>query len=246
MDYRLTDRLTDPAEDAAHEAFTEQLVYLPTTNHCFCPLSPLPDVAPSPVSGGNPLTFGSFSSPMKLNHGLLQIWALILQSLPASRLLIKHEQLATAPDRAHLAGRAAAAGIPSHQLLIEPPATGIGALPGQYARVDIALDTAPYTGTTTVCEALLMGVPVITLRGNLTPGRVGSAILTMAGLGELIATTPEQYQRIALQLAADLPRLQSLRTRLRSQVQASPLCDERAFARDLGETLLALRPGTVQ
>ena len=242
MDYRLSDRLTDPPEDDAQKAFTERLLYLPTTSHCFSPLSALPDVAPSPVSGGNPLTFGSFSSPMKLNFSLLETWAAILRPLPASRLLIRHEQLATAPDRAHLASRAAAAGIPPDQLIIEPPVAGSGTLLEQYSRIDIALDTAPYSGTTTVCEALLMGVPVITLRGTLTQGRVGAAILTMAGLSDLIATTPEQYQHIALELAADLPRLQKLRSTLRLQVQSSPLCDEKTFARELGETLLALHP----
>ncbi len=242
MDYRLTDRLTDPPDVSPEQAFTERLLYLPTTSHCFAPLSPLPDVAPSPVSGGNPLTFGSLSSPMKLNESLLKSWAAILQQLPASRLLIKHEQLATESDRAHLARRAAAAGIPLHQLMLEPPAAGSGTLPEQYSRVDIALDTAPYTGTTTVCEALLMGVPVITLRGNLTPGRVGAAMLTMAGLEDLIATTPQHYQNIAVQLATKLPRLKTLRSTLRQQVQSSPLCDEKTFARDLTETLLALRP----
>jgi len=242
MDYRLTDRLTDPPDDSPEQAFTERLLYVPTSSHCFSPLSPLPDVAPSPLSGGNPLTFGSLSSPMKLNDSLLKTWAAILKQLPASRLLIKHEQLASESDRAHLARRAAAAGIPSNQLMIEPPAAGSGTLPEQYSRVDIALDTAPYTGTTTVCEALLMGVPVITLRGNLTQGRVGAAMLTMAGLGDFIATTPQHYQNIALQLAADLPRLKALRSTLRQQVQSSPLCDEKSFARDLSETLVALRP----
>ena len=102
-----------------------------------------------------------------------------------------------------------------------------------YDRVDIALDTFPYHGTTTTCEALWMGVPVLTLAGQRHASRVGVSLLTNAGLPELIADSPDQYIEIAAALASDLPRLRSLRATLRPRLQQSPLMDAPRFARNV-------------
>lgn len=115
----------------------------------------------------------------------------------------------------------------------------LGRIPGRaahldvYNRVDIALDTFPYNGTTTTCEALWMGVPVVTLEGNRHAGRVGVSLLTQVGLTDLIAKTQEDYVNIAVRLASELPKLASLRADLRQQMAASALCDGVQFTRDL-------------
>jgi predicted O-linked N-acetylglucosamine transferase (SPINDLY family) len=176
---------------------------------------------------------------MKLNNGLLALWARLLAAVPDSRLVIRHEQLAHAADRDDLTARAVAAGIPAGRLAVAPPLPGTGKLLSAYSAIDIALDTHPYTGTTTLCEALLMGVPAVTLRGSTTPGRVGAAILTLIGLPDLIASTADDYIRIAAALAADRPRLEALRATLRGRFQASPLADGPAFAKAMERTLRA-------
>jgi predicted O-linked N-acetylglucosamine transferase (SPINDLY family) len=102
-----------------------------------------------------------------------------------------------------------------------------------YHRVDIALDTFPYNGTTTTCEALWMGVPVITMTGNRHAARVGASLLTQVGLTELIASTSEEYVNIATLLASDPKSLAALRSGLRERMKNSPLCDGKTFTRDL-------------
>jgi protein O-GlcNAc transferase len=103
----------------------------------------------------------------------------------------------------------------------------------QYQRSDIALDPFPFVGGTTTCDALWMGVPVITLAGDTATGRGGVSLLSNVGLPELIARDPEEYLKIAKDLAADLPRLVHLRATLRNKVRQSPLMDASSFARDV-------------
>lgn len=249
MDFRLTDAHTDStsamkpnpheSDGGRHPAYSERLLHLPVSSHCFLPFATLPDVASPPSAAAGHVTFGSLSAPMKLNNGLLALWAKLLAAVPASRLVIRHEQLAHAADRDDLTARAVAAGIPAGRLAVAPPLPGTGKLLDAYSTIDIALDTHPYTGTTTLCEALLMGVPAVTLRGSTTPGRVGAAILTQVGLPDLIASTEGDYIRIAATLAADRPRLETLRATLRGRFQASPLADGPAFARAMERTLRA-------
>ena len=104
---------------------------------------------------------------------------------------------------------------------------------GLYNEIDIALDTFPYNGTTTTCEALWMGAPVVTLAGNRHAGRVGVSLLNQVGLTEFIAKTPDEYVEIAVRLASNVAKLEELRTGLRERLAESPLCDAKAFTRDL-------------
>jgi predicted O-linked N-acetylglucosamine transferase (SPINDLY family) len=103
---------------------------------------------------------------------------------------------------------------------------------GSYSRIDIALDTFPYHGTTTTCEALWMGVPVVTMAGRRHVSRVSASLLTAAGLPDLIATSPEEYAAIAVELAKDPARVCQLRRTMRARLTQSPLMDEKGFARD--------------
>jgi predicted O-linked N-acetylglucosamine transferase (SPINDLY family) len=102
-----------------------------------------------------------------------------------------------------------------------------------YGRMDIALDPFPYCGGTTTCDALWMGVPVVTLCGRIAAGRAGASILSNAGLAELIAHSPDEYERIVADLAGDLPRLRELRLTLRRRMQSSPLMDTAGYARSV-------------
>jgi predicted O-linked N-acetylglucosamine transferase (SPINDLY family) len=131
----------------------------------------------------------------------------------------------------------AAAGIGSDRVHILQPAATVAGHLAQYAQIDIALDPTPYNGTTTTCEALWMGVPVVTLAGNRHAGRVGVSLLTNAGLPGLVAKDEDDYIRLATQLAHDPSRLREYRATLRQRMSASPLCDAHAYARRLEAAL---------
>jgi protein O-GlcNAc transferase len=124
-------------------------------------------------------------------------------------------------------------GVPADRLDIRGSQPDFRSHLETYNQVDIALDSFPYHGTTTTCESLWMGVPVVTLAGTTHVSRVGVSLLNNVGLPELIAQTPQEYVEIAVNLAKDLPRLAELRRILRSRMQASPLMDAPRFARDI-------------
>ena len=233
MDYRITDAIADPV--GSTEAFgAEKLLRLPTCAWCYRPddRAPQPDRIP-----GGPITFGSFNRVAKITPRMIELWSRILSAVPSSRLLIKseglHEPAAQkrfltlfekrhiAPDRIELLGRVASAA--EHLAL--------------YNRIDIALDTFPYNGTTTTCEALWMGVPVVTLAGTAHVSRVGASLLTQVGLQDQVAASDDGYVRAATNLAADSHRLAELHQNLRQRMRAGPLMDSRRFAREFEAAL---------
>jgi len=166
-----------------------------------------------------------------VNEPLLRIWSQILLLVPDSRLLLKAPGLASAKFCQEVRQRFVDWGIDSDRLELrgrEPGYTNHMAL---YGVMDIALDTFPYHGTTTTAEALWMGVPVITLAGPSHVSRVGVSLLTNTGLPELIASTPEEYVRLAVNLASDLPRLKELHSTLRRRMEQSALMDAPSFTR---------------
>jgi protein O-GlcNAc transferase len=231
MDYRLTDGQADPP--GLTDGFcSEQLIRLPRTGWCFQPPDDAPAVSELPAIAKQHVTFGSFNNLAKVNESTLKLWAKILHLAPGARLLLKSKALGNAsaqqrvrkvmaeagvePDRIELLGWVAASDHPAH-----------------YGRVDIALDTYPYHGTATTCESFWMGVPVVSLAGESHVSRVGVSLLSSVGLAELIARTPEEYVKIAVGLAGDLPRLAEMRRGLRSRMEASVLMDGPSFARDV-------------
>jgi protein O-GlcNAc transferase len=229
IDYRLTDALSDPP---GREAFyAELLVRLPGCFLCYKPLENAPEVAPLPALERGYVTFGSFNHLPKVNQKVIELWAEVLRAVPQSRLLIKSLPLAdiAATERYH--GLFEAQGIGRDRVELTGHAATQAVHLDLYRRIDIALDTFPYNGATTTCEALWMGVPVITLAGERHSGRVGVSLLTAAGMQDWIAQTPEQYVALATGLAADMPKLTTLRASLRQRVADSPLCDGKSFAR---------------
>jgi protein O-GlcNAc transferase len=233
VDYRLTDAAADPPGKT--EAFhAEQLVRLPHFL-CYQPPADAPAVAPPPVAANGFVTFGCFNVLAKVTPEAMGLWAKTMAVLPNSRLVMK-DRLGTL---AYPARRRMVLDIFAYHRVAADRLDLLGKEPdfaahlAAYAKVDVVLDPFPYNGTTTTCEALWMGVPVVTLAGTRHAARVGVSVLQAAGLGELVAATPEAYARTAVVLARDPQRLAQLRTGLRQKLSASPLLDAAGFTASL-------------
>jgi predicted O-linked N-acetylglucosamine transferase (SPINDLY family) len=228
IDYRLSDPFVDPPEiDLSF--YSEQTVRLPRNYLCYAPLGDAPEVSPPPCLSGDGVTFGCLNNFMKCSAASLDLWARILQAIPGARLILhawagehldrvreRFERGGVSPSRLEFVGKQ---DWPQYMQT--------------YGRIDVALDPFPYNGGITSCDALWMGVPVITLSGKTAVGRVGRSILSNVGLPELVAQTPEQYVQLAVDLANDPDRLRKLRGELRPRLLESPLMDGRQLARDI-------------
>jgi predicted O-linked N-acetylglucosamine transferase (SPINDLY family) len=233
IDYRITDWQVDPA---GSERFnSEQPVRMPHSYFCYRPSAEGPGVAPLPALTTGHVTFASFNNMAKLSDWTLQLWARVLANVSNAKLLVKSKPLGDAAARSRFVHKLEASGIDSSRVELLPwrLADPLRA----YDLVDIALDSCPYNGATTTCEALWMGVPVVTIEGNTHPGRMGASLLRAAGFDHLVAQTDAEYIELAISLASDLPKLAAMRQRMRALVEASPLRDEPAFARSFGDLL---------
>jgi predicted O-linked N-acetylglucosamine transferase (SPINDLY family) len=232
IDYRMTDIYSDPP-GKTEKLHTEELLRLPTTNWCYMPIAGAPEVGRSPAATGKSICFGSFNHLAKVTPWMIGVWSKILQAVPDSRLLLKSPGLGTASVRRKISELFASHGVDSARIDFAGREPNIYSHLEMYHRVDIALDTFPYHGTTTTCESLWMGVPVVTLAGEVHISRVGVSLLTNVGLPELIARNEDEYVSIAATLAADMSRLMELRRDLRDQMKISPLMDAPRFARNV-------------
>jgi len=231
MDYRITDNLADPAGQTDH-LHTEELTRLPKSFLCYKPPEEAPEVSNSPALNTGYVTFGSFNDRAKITPETVKIWSAILKSVANSRLILKSKALNDKATRHMLLGMLYQNGVTPDRIEL------VGYLPFEqhlrlYNRIDIGLDTFPYNGTTTTCEAMWMGVPVITLAGKSHASRVGVSLLSNVGLSELIAKSTENYIKKAVGLANNLGRLQDLRVNLRPLMARSPLMDATGFTRSL-------------
>ena len=229
VDYRLVDAITDPPVEADRLA-TETLIRLERGFLCFEPPNNAPDPLEPPCAAARSITFGSFNSPAKLSAGTLDAWVQILAAVPHSRLLLKGTGFGDELTRREFMGRFAKHGADPQRVVLLGRTERTSDHLSIYQQVDIALDTFPYNGTTTTCEALWMGVPVVTLVGDRHASRVGASLLTQVQLTELIASSPQHHVEIASVLAADVARLRALRATMRERMTSSPLCDAKAFA----------------
>jgi len=232
MDYRCSDPLVDPPEDATRFS-SEQVLLLPRSMWCYVPLSGSPSVGPLPALTAPEITFGSFNNFGKISSVTLDMWAEILRQTPGSRLVLKNVAMRSPAVMNQAKRHFAQRGITDDQLELLSPDEALLDHLNQYNRIDISLDTFPYHGTTTTCEALWMGVPSITLEGPSHASRPGASLMSNVGLHELIAKTPEAYVEKAVSLAGDLPRLAEIRAGLRQRMLESPLMDASSFARDM-------------
>jgi predicted O-linked N-acetylglucosamine transferase (SPINDLY family) len=232
MNYKIVDCYTDPPGMTDH-LYTEKLIRMRESFLCYLPDKESPEISPLPSLSKGHITFGSFNNFAKLSAEIIALWVMILRDMPDAHLIIKAESLSDSMTRHYAMNMFTNQGIPEERIeLVAPKLSTIEHL-NTYNRVDIGLDTFPYNGTTTTCEALWMGVPVITLAGNSHCSRVGTSLLSNAGLPELVAKTSDEYRAIAISLARNLKKLQSLRLNLRDMMKHSPLCNANKFTEKL-------------
>jgi protein O-GlcNAc transferase len=247
IDYRITDGVADPPgqTDSLHR---ERLVRLDSCFLCFQPPDDAPAATPPPARAAGHVTFGSFNMLPKVTPGVIELWSKVLAAVPGSRIVLKAKGTGDPIVCRRLTEAFAARGVAPERVSLLPPEASTAAHLARYAEVDVALDTFPYHGTTTTCEAMWMGVPTVTLAGRTHVSRVGLSLLSSVGLSDLVADSPEQYVRLAAALAADTPRLADLRPTLRDRMRRSPLMDapghtrrlEQAYRR-MWETWVAVR-----
>jgi len=234
MDYILADRWVLPPEEESH--FVERPWRMPDCYLCFTPPQDQIAVGPLPLLSSGHVTFGCFNRLSKLNDAVLALWSRVLQAVPDSRLLLKAKELLEPSAQQATVARFAAHGIDPGRILVEgftPRADYLA----NYQRVDIALDPFPFPGGTTTVEALWMGVPVLTRRGNRFLSHAGESLLHTAGLDSWIADDDDDYVAKAQAYAHDRVGLAACRAGLRQQLVASPLCDATRFAGHLDAAL---------
>ncbi|MFZ6870561.1 tetratricopeptide repeat protein [Undibacterium sp. Di27W] len=234
MDYLLTDRISVPEQH--EEYFSEKIWYLPETRLCFSPpTSNTADVdlaSLMPVQKNGHITFGCFQSVYKINDYTLQLWGRIFQQIPGAKLRFQCKQFASADACTQMLERIAQHGITAERVSLSGPSSRLAYL-AAHAEVDIILDTYPYAGGTTTCEALWMGVPTVTLAGHTMSSRQGASLLSYAGLDDWIASDEDGYVALAVKHAEDVQYLQQLRSELREKLLRSSLFDGKRFARNL-------------
>jgi protein O-GlcNAc transferase len=231
MDYKISDNYADPS-GKTEQFYTEKLLRLPGSFLCYLPDKESPDVNPLPALSKGHTTFGSFNNFAKMNAEVFSLWAKILNELPDSDLILKAKSFHDVNTCQYAINMFGERGIAAERITLQPSDPAPKYLQS-YNLVDIGLDTFPFNGATTTCEAMWMGVPVITLAGTSYHSRSGVSALSNVGLTRLIANSPDEYISIAVNLSKDLRKLQSLREHLRGMMKDSPLCNAKGFTADL-------------
>jgi predicted O-linked N-acetylglucosamine transferase (SPINDLY family) len=234
MDWFLTDRWETPPELA--QFYSERLLLLPDGYVCYSAPPYAPDVGPLPALANGHVTFGCFNNLAKVTPQVIATWSGILQRISDAHLVLKAHQFTDAPTVERIRAAFVAHDIPPARLQFRGP-SGHRAFIGEYNDIDIVLDPFPYSGGLTTCEALWMGVPTITLPGEIFASRHSMSHLSNAGLADWVAPDLAGYTELAVAKASDIPALAALRSGLRAQVKASPLCDGPRFGRNLGKAL---------
>ena len=230
MDYIICDTITIPPQEERFHS--EQVMRLPTVYECFKPPEYAIEPAPPPALDSGKITLGCFNNPAKITESVIACWSKLLYALPESRLFLKYKPYDDNEVQKYFLGLFHKYGIEADRIIFSGFAPNKEFL-SAYNQMDIALDTFPYNGGFTTLEALWMGIPVISLRQNRFVGRMGETLLTNVGLREFVVDSEDEYIEKTIMLASDLPRLIELRSRLRSQLLESPVCDGPGFTRDL-------------
>ena len=228
IDWRISDAAVTP--EGGGERFSEQIWNLPRCFMCYGPPDDAPEVAPTPALASGHVTFGSFNNLAKLTPETIALWSRVLRAVAGSRLLLKARMLADVGVRERIAGLFTAQGVDPDRLTLAGHEGDTGSHLARYSEIDIALDPLPYNGGTTTCEALWMGVPVLSLVGERSVGRFGLSLIGAAGEPGLVAADAEAMLALAVRLAADPAALQAARQARRARVAGSALSDARGFA----------------
>ncbi|MBL8990389.1 MAG: tetratricopeptide repeat protein [Phycisphaerae bacterium] len=236
--HRIVDALTDPP--GSEPLATESLERMPTGCFlCYRPDPRAPDVRPRPPQ--TPVTFASFNNTAKISSRTVELWAAVLRAAPGSDLLLKATHLHHPPVQRALAARFAAHGIDPGRLRFAGRTEDVPEHLALYQQADIALDTFPYHGTTTTCEALWMGLPVVSLTGDRHAARVGLSLLTAIGRPEWACADDAAFVRTAVGLSSDRAVLAAHRAELCDRVRRSVLCDAPRQSRAFFDLLASLR-----
>lgn len=236
MDYRFTDSLTDPVGEA-DKWHTEKLVRLDPNSWCYRPPDCVPAPLPPPCLKNGYITFGSFNNFSKMTDHWLKLWLKILGEVPASRLVLKAFGMADDDINPMIAARLTDLGFPMERVKVHGAVADHATHFSMYGEIDIALDPSPYNGATTTCEALYMGVPVVTMAGNRATARMGASLLGGLGRGEWVGKDEEEYVRIAVNLAANSANLERMRASQRREFQESVLMDHNGQAERFGAAI---------
>lgn len=226
IDYRITDEICDPP--GSEEFHSESLAYMPNGFLCYSPPAYAPPVADSPYQQNGYITFGSFNNSRKTTYLVRGLWAEVLKAVPDSRLLLKFKGGSDPELQQYFLEDFKKVGIESDRIEFLPHLSSVEHLKA-YSRFDIMLDTYPYNGTTTTCESLWMGVPVVTLAGEIHASRVSKSILHRLGLDVFAATDPHEYVTKAAALAANHEARQTIRQTMRQRMQSSSLGNPALF-----------------
>lgn len=238
MDYRLTDRWLDPP--GSETFYTERSIRLPTCYWCYAPPTAAPPVAPPPAQKNGYVTFGCQNNFAKVSRFTIEMWIELLRRVGNSRLIVHSGE---GRHRQEFVARFSERGIAPERISISGYLSAEDYF-ARYHEIDIALDPFPYGGGTTSCDALWMGVPVITRTGNTAVSRGGSSLLNALGLRAWVTDTAEGYVDAAERLAADAAGRVALRQTLRDRMLSSPLMDGQRFARDVEAIYSSIaRPG---
>jgi predicted O-linked N-acetylglucosamine transferase (SPINDLY family) len=229
IDFLLADRYH--VAEGEESNYVETVLRMPNGYACYSPPADAPIPSRLPALATGQVTFGSFNNPAKYSAGTLDSWAEMLSRVSGSRLLLKYKGLQDAALQSRLRQEFSRRGVDPERILLEGKSPHSELL-AKYSRVDLALDTQPYSGGLTTCEALWMGVPVITYAGKTFAGRHSTSHLMNAGYGQFVAKDRESFVSLAVEWANRLDELAIIRSQMRDQVRKSPLCDGPRFARD--------------
>lgn len=231
MDYRITDAYCDPPETAV-ELNSEKLLYLDPSFWCYHALEEAPPVAELPADRNGHVTFATVNNFAKVMPQVQALWARLLAAIPGSRFIMQSAGTGSEHARVGIIRRFEEAGVSADRLDLRGH-TSMYEFLKLFDEVDVVLDPFPFNGGTTTCHHMWMGAPIITLAGGLHAGRMGVSLLSNVGLQELVAHSHEDYIRIAVELAGDLPRLREIRRTLRDRMESSALRDEAGYTRRL-------------
>ncbi|ARP81414.1 hypothetical protein CAL12_11785 [Bordetella genomosp. 8] len=237
IDYLITDSVESPP--GSDHMYTEKLIRMPDDYICYVPPPRLPEVGPLPASKHGYVTFGCFNNPTKINDVLLTRWAELMQAVPGSHLFLKGAGYGTESMRKRIQDFMAGHGIEADRLRMEGQSPHYQ-LFECYNDVDVALDPWPYSGGLTTCEALLMGVPVVTLPGPTFAGRHSATHLANVNMPELVVKDWDEYRARCVGLVSDLDSLATIRRHLRQILLESPVCNAPRFAGHLATAFRAI------
>ena len=242
VDYRLTDVYTDPV-GLTEQFHTEKLIRLPIAQWCY-QIQPFSlEIAPiMPYRENGYITFGSFNQGAKLSERILRLWAKLLNLVPNSRLNFAAMHNLECQNRVMTIMQEQ--GIDSSRLTFLPYAK-VGEYFQSYNDVDIALDSFPYTGATTTCDALTMGVPVLTLTGERSVNRSAASLLQTLGHPEWIADNEDTFIANALTLVEQVKSPEYDKVNLRQEFAQSPITDGKLFAQYFAEAMQNIIDKTV-